>query len=132
MQQKKALERKEKDELLNKKLDLVIAAVRQNRTDTSKVEVQVRAAAGSTGAGGGRAGGALARMNAACHQSAWLVQHTLEHWPPPPAAVGCGGGGTSSQAVGWLWRPGRRGCAARAAPRAAWLVAHLAMHGGPD
>lgn len=40
--QKKALTRKERDELLKKKLALVVAAVKQNRTDTSKVEVQVR------------------------------------------------------------------------------------------
>jgi len=40
--QKKPLTRKERDELLKKKLQLVIAAVKQNRTDTSKVEVEVR------------------------------------------------------------------------------------------
>ncbi|KAI7844989.1 hypothetical protein COHA_001355 [Chlorella ohadii] len=38
--QKKPLTRKERDELLKKKLQLVIAAVKQNRTDTSKVEVE--------------------------------------------------------------------------------------------
>lgn len=40
--QKKPLTRKERDELLKNKLQLVIQAVKQNRTDTSQVEVQVR------------------------------------------------------------------------------------------